>query len=200
DTSQLFSSVAHGDPETPLPEAFVGDPVVIRTLVGGTNDVHTVHVDGHWFRIEPWSLRSPPVNTVRVGISERYDVSIPAAGGPQRKAGDYLYYSGRILKIEEGSWGILRVRDAAGPGQLRPLPGRPTPSPAPAGAVCPSDSPKKSFSVTALETPLPMLDGPGKVYVLDADVAAVKAGTKTPQPLVLHVNVGDCIVVTLTNA
>lgn len=41
DPARLFSSAAHGDPATPLVEAYAGDPVVFRTLVSGTNDVHT---------------------------------------------------------------------------------------------------------------------------------------------------------------
>jgi hypothetical protein len=39
----------------------------------------------------------------------------------------------------------------------------------------------------------------GRVYVLAEDKAAVLAGTLQPQPLVLHVNVGDCVNVTLKN-
>src|SRR5262249_7160691 len=78
-----------GDPETPILEAFVGDPIVIRSLVAGTNEIHTLHVEGHWFRAEPWSETSPPISTIAIGISERYDLVIPRAGGPQRRAGDY---------------------------------------------------------------------------------------------------------------
>ena len=52
DPSLLFSSEAHGDPETPLLEAYLGDPIVIRGLVSEMNDVHTLHVDGHWFRLD----------------------------------------------------------------------------------------------------------------------------------------------------
>ena len=47
DPSLLFSSEAHGDPETPLLEAYLGDPIVIRGLVSAMNDVNTLHVDGH---------------------------------------------------------------------------------------------------------------------------------------------------------
>ena len=102
----------------------MGDPVVVRTLVAGTNDVHTWHVDGHWFRFEPYSRTSPPVNTVHLGISERFDLMIPSAGGPQRRPGDYVYRSGRIFKLREGSWGLLRVYPPGASGALRPLPGR----------------------------------------------------------------------------
>ncbi len=45
-----------------------------------------------------------------------------------------------------------------------------------------------------------MLSGAkGRVYVLEADRAALLAGTKPPEPLVLHVNVGDCIQLRLRN-
>jgi hypothetical protein len=54
--------------------------------------------------------------------------------------------------------------------------------------------------VTALDAVLPMLDGAkGKVYVLDSLANEVAQGTRPPEPLVLHANVGDCLQVTLTN-
>lgn len=207
---RTFSSLDHGDPETPLVEAYVGDPIVVRTLVGGSNEVHTWHVDGHWFRVEPWSRTSPPVSTVHVGISERFDLVIPKAGGPQARPGDYLYYSGRSFKLREGSWGILRVLDGEGPGPRR-LPGRP-PAPAPA-PVCPRGAPVRRFAVSAIQASLPMLGGDGgvrggpggnapgsgKIFVLAADEAAVVSRRATPDPLILRVNVGDCIAVSLAN-
>lgn len=199
DPAHAFDSRAAGDPETPILDAYVGDPVVVRVLVAGTNDVHTWHVDGHTFRIEPFSARSPPVSTVHLGISERYDLTIPAAGGPRRMAGDYLFYNGRAFKLAEGSWGILRVRDPADQAGLQPLPDRP---PVASGtAVCPPEAPQKRFAVVAVEAQLPMLAGTtGRMFVLKEDLAAVASGTRAAEPLVLHVNVGDCIQVDLTNA
>ena len=197
-TDQVFSSHVHGDPATALLEANLGDPVVVRSLVGSTNDIHTLHVDGHWFRSEPWSSTSQPIDTIRVGISERYDIVIPAAGGPQHMPGDYLYYSGRPFKLHEGSWGLIRVHPA-GDGGLLPLPGHEQ-VPAAATAVCPAGAPQRQFAVTALDVALPMLNGSkGKIYVLDSQAAAVAQGTRPPEPLVLHANVGDCLRVTLTN-
>ena len=199
DSSLLFSSQVHGDPATPLLEAYLGDPVVVRGLVSATNDVHTLHLDGHWFRIEPYSLTSPPVSTVHIGISERYDLAIPGAGGPQGMAGDYLYYSGRSFKLREGSWGILRVHDGEADVPLQKLPGHES-IPLSAPSVCPAGAPRREFSVFAVEVPLPMLGGAlGKVYVLDRDKDSVLAGSQAAEPMVLHVNVGDCIAVRLTN-
>lgn len=199
DPARLFSSQLHGDPETPLLESFLGDPIVVRGLVPATNDVHTLHVDGHWFRLEPYSATSPPINTVHLGISERYDLMIPKAGGPQGMPGDYLYYNGRLFKLREGSWGLIRVYDSAYDGSLQKLPGREN-TPAAAPTLCPADAPRKAFSVAAIETPLPMLAGAeGKLYILEEDKAAVLSGAKLAEPLALHVNVGDCLVISLNN-
>lgn len=199
DPARLFSSEVHGDPETPLLEAFLGDPIVIRNLVPASNDVHTLHVDGHWFRLEPFSATSPPINTIHLGISERYDLMIPGAGGPQRLPGDYLYYNGRSFKLREGSWGLIRVYAETAGGSLQKLPGYES-IPPPAQAICPADAPRKLFDVAAIEAPLPMLAGElGQLYVLEGDKAAVMRGSKEAEPLVLHVNVGDCLVVNLIN-
>ena len=202
--AQLLSSDTYGDPETPVLQAHVGDPVVLRALVAGTNEVHTLHVDGHWFRTEGWSRSSPPVAATHIGISERFDLVIPAAGGPRRLPGDYAYSSGRSFKFREGSWGLLRVSDpgtAGADGGLRPLPGRP---PATAGTdVCPKGAPRRQFDLAAVGAELPMLDGPGAVFVPrtagERPVPEAGSAGAGPEPLVLHVAVGDCLVVDVAN-
>ena len=199
DPSMRFSSRDSGDPETPLVEAYLGDPVVVRSLVASNNEVHTWHLDGHWFRPEASSITSRPTNTAHLGISERFDLVVPAAGGPQQMPGDYLYYNGRSFKLREGSWGILRVRDGSDRRGLETLPGHED-VPEAATAVCPDDAPEKRFAVAAVAASLPMLNGPGKVFVPEEQARLVESGSQPPAPLVLHVNVGDCIRVALSNA
>ena len=195
----LFDSRTHGDPETPLLEAYLGDPIVVRGLVAATNDVHTFHLDGHWFRLEPHSSTSPPVNNVHIGISERYDLVVPRAGGPQNMPGDYLYYNGRSFKLREGSWGILRVLKDEVEAGLRKLPGHRS-LPSPSASICPTGAPEKEFSVSAVKARLPMLDGAlGKIFVLGADKEAILSGSLAPEPLVLSVNVGDCLKIHVAN-
>lgn len=195
--SEAFSSTRHGDPETPILEAYVGDPVVVRATVSGTNEVHTWHVDGHWFRREPWSTDSRATTTAHLGISERMDLHIPAAGGPQRRAGDYLYQDGRALKLLEGAWGLLRVRDDR--GELNALPGVEPPA-GPPKPICPADAPVRSVDVAAVEAKLPMLaPKKGRAFVLAREVDAVLAGEAPVSPLVLRATVGDCLEVTLSN-
>jgi FtsP/CotA-like multicopper oxidase with cupredoxin domain len=200
DPALRFSSIEAGDPETPVVDAYLGDPVALRTLVGASNDVHSLHVDGHWFRVESQSRSSPPVDTVDVGISERYDLVLPRAGGAQGMPGDYLYYNGRSFKLLEGSWGLLRVREGADGHGLRPLPGHEHP-PAASASVCPPGAPRRRFAVAAVEAPLPMLEGAtGRLYVLESDREAMLSGRRHADPLVLHVGVGDCVEVALRNA
>ena len=199
DPALWFSSETHGDPATPVLNAYLGDPIVVRALVAATNDAHTWHLDGHWFRRERFSLESRPVSTVHIGISERYDLVIPAAGGPQMMPGDYPYYSGRTFRLREGSWGLVRVHAAdSAPGLLK-LPGRET-IPGPPASVCPADAPLREFGVAAIPVPLPMLGGGiGKIFALEADADAFVSGARDPEPLVLRVGVGDCVRVRLAN-
>jgi len=215
DTTQLFSSKIHGDPETPLVQAYLGDPIVFRSLQGAANEAHTWHISGHWFPMERYNLQSEPRNTYHIAIAERLDVVVPAAGGPQKMAGDYPYYSGRASHFSGGSWGIIRVMDKMDP-TLKPLPSREE-IPASATAVCPDDAPVKSFNVSAIDYAMRFNKGMpetievdlgrfahlsnanGKVYVLDDEVTPVAAGMLTPHPLTLRANVGDCIKVRLTN-
>ncbi len=212
----VFSSKVHGDPDTPLLRAYLGDPIMIRTLVTAINETHTLHVTGHWFRFQRYNPDSQPRSTMHIGIAERHDVSIPEAGGPQRMAGDYLYYNGRVSKVTEGSWGIIRVLDKE-VKDLQLLPGRES-VPASAKSVCPPDAPVKDFRVLSIDKELifntPRDGEPievdfdrkmltanpkGKIFILADEKARVANRSVQPMPLTLHVNVGDCVKVNLKN-
>jgi len=197
DRSTLFSSAVHGDPETPIFEAHAGDPLVIRGLVAATNDLHTLVLDGHPFPFEPFAERSTWSVSTAIGISERSDLYVPSAGGPHALPGDYLLRNGRIFKLEEGSWGLIRVTEA-GDAALQSLPGV-TPPEADRG-VCPADAPVRRYEVAAIDLPLPFLgDGVGTIFALAAEADRLLSGSDPPEPLVLHIGVGDCLVVQLTN-
>ena len=216
DPSKLFSSVVHGDPDTPLLRAYLGDPIVLRALDHSGNEMHTIHVNGHWFPLERYAPNARPKSSIHLGIAERYDLAIPAAGGPQQQAGDYLYYSGRMSHLGEGMWGIIRVEDEK-QDNLQPLPGREE-IPKSAKTFYPADAPVKTFNVSAVDMPMdlnPLIDGAsidvegtnrsiitenptGKCYVLDDELKDVEKG-KHFHPLTLRVNVGDVIKINLTN-
>ncbi|MEV4315437.1 hypothetical protein [Actinocrispum sp. NPDC049592] len=220
----VFSSTKYGDPGTPLFRAYVGDPVVIRTI--GVNDrVESLRIQGHRFARERFNADGELVTTGTTGISERFDYVLDGgAGGPGHFAGDYLYYSTRNFALESGAWGIFRVHDHL-QSDLKPLPGRTAPpsgagfpllrpntgNPPPstqAGVVsnsaspCVQGAPARDYDVTVFNKALPTApnaDQDGIVYALTSDVAAIKAGTKKVEPLVLRANQGDCMHITVRN-
>ena len=218
DPSLLYSSYRFGDPFTPIPRAYVGDPFVIRTI-NVSSGVDTLKVDGHKVFAEnravtnSGKLTASALSAVVYGISERFTLALQGgAGGPQKRAGDYLYTNGIGRRIEQGAWGLIRVLPRQ-VGTLQTLPGTdvPTgPSDTPQqtggrpptattiGEPCPTDATTRSFNVSAVDVP-GGIAGRTLAYVPTADAAAVKAGTKKPDPLALHVSAGECVNVRFTN-
>ncbi|MBC7645334.1 MAG: hypothetical protein H7123_09410, partial [Thermoleophilia bacterium] len=223
DRSLLFSSFIHGDPFTPLPRAYVGDPFVIRTINVSGTAVDTLHVDGHAetpefrFKDSTGSRIGQTTDTIHFGISERFtEILNGGAGGEQHAAGDYLYMNGVGRRFQQGAWGLLRVLGAKA-STLKPLPGRPVPPSGPgvprvtaqrppaaasAGPPCPTNAPTKVFDITAVDVPGKGGRRPGVRATFSPTVfaAAVQRGARAPEPLVLHVAMGDCLNVTLHNS
>jgi FtsP/CotA-like multicopper oxidase with cupredoxin domain len=224
-----FSSVAHGDPPTPLLKAYVGDPVVIRQI-GLDEAVGDIRVTGHRFSEERFNPNGVLTDAGTAGVSEKQDYVFNAGNFP----GDYLYYSGRSLEEESGAWGIFRVMNtlhSSGPNALEPLPDRtappsgpgfptltttgkaPSAAPSDSGSVCPSSAPVRSYNVSIFNGITFDKGMPGEsdndaagstgswamMYSLTQDEAAIKAGTKPAVPLVIRANAGDCLQVTLHN-
>ncbi|HET9893363.1 MAG TPA: multicopper oxidase domain-containing protein [Streptosporangiaceae bacterium] len=224
----VFSSVAHGDPATPLLKAYVGDPVVIRQ-VGLDERVGDLRITGHRFAEETFNSNGVLTDAGTAGISEKMDYVLQ--GGAGKFPGDYLYYSGRSLELEGGAWGIFRVMDklhTTGVNALEPLPDRTSPpsgsgfptltntgkappaAPADSGSVCPGSAPVRTYNVSIFNGITLDNGQPGQsnaaaggswgiMYALTSDEAAIKAGTKPAVPLVIRANAGDCLKVTLKN-
>jgi manganese oxidase len=101
--------------------------------------------------------------------------------------------------------GFPILRPATGDTQVTPGPNPPAPA---AGNVsnsasaCPSTAPVRSYDISAFNQTLPsapQADTNGIIYSLTSDMAAIRAGTKRAEPLVLRANQGDCVEVTLRN-
>lgn len=222
DPSLRFSSYKWGDPMTPLPRAYAGDPFVIRTInVGPTVD--TLYVSGHDFLLENRYkdannlIESGSTNTLHYGISEKFTLILRGgAGGTNRLPGDYLYFNGIDRRLKDGAWGIIRVLKGRIPGSnasdhdfLQPLPGiSPVAGPAvpnmtgarpPADAgtrsPCPANAPMRSFDLTAIRRD----DAPNATryaYVPTSEAGRPGAGN---EPLAMHFSAGDCVTVKVTN-
>jgi manganese oxidase len=67
---------------------------------------------------------------------------------------------------------------------------------------CPSSAPSRSYAIQAFDVTLPTQPFPdteGIVYALAIDRTAIQAGQKPVEPLVLRVNQGDCVNISLRN-
>jgi hypothetical protein len=109
---------------------------------------------------------------------------------------------------EPGSPYVPRSPDRGQPGSgyvpWPPVPGR-KPPPARPVNTCPTSAPLRSFDISVVAQPLTFNpktgdnDPFGVIYTRSEDEAAMRAGLKQPQPLVLRASAGECIKITLTN-
>jgi manganese oxidase len=118
----------------------------------------------------------------------RVTSSTPSAGGALMALPDRTAPSSAL-----SPWGGLKpgeqLRRGIGPG-LR---------------VCRIGDPLRTYDIVAMQRDIVYDAGAGDhdphglLYVLAADEAAVRAGTKAPEPLFIRANAGDCLIVRLTN-
>lgn len=204
----IMSSGTNGDPVTPILRAYAGDPVMLRLLTTATEEIHPFTITGHQFRQERFQANSPLINSVGLGVSERFNGYIASAGGATKQAGDYLYYNGTERHFERGVWGLMRVFGAL-TTELLPLPGLDPPSASDraqqSGDPCPSDAPVRKFSVSIIGTPSTIDDGSGsrlvngRRYVLQSAGGQIGFLSDRDPPMVLRANAGDCVEIDLTN-
>ena len=129
DFSNVLSSVAHGDPATPIFTAKAGMPVRFRIVhPGGHPRNHAFSVAGHDWIINPWNCPLWPKpgdcesNTLgwnkfsvnRIGTAggigpARHLNILTRAGGAFQVPGDYLYRTQEGFMFGGGLWGIFRV-------------------------------------------------------------------------------------------
>ena len=130
DFSDVLSSVAHWDPETPIFPAAAGTPVRFRVLhPGGTQRNNVFEIHGHVWQQEPY-LSTPDVASAEIGDnplslwegsrmghgpSNHFDAVLEnGAGGKFGIAGDYLYRDHASFQFDGGIWGIFWVVQEAG--------------------------------------------------------------------------------------
>lgn len=104
-----FSSVQHGDPDTPVFRANSSDPVVFRVGVGASDQLHSFTVGGHSFPLEPGIDHSRMMAARTITAGETIDAKLGRAGGRSGYTGDFLFADARMPFAQAGMWGILRV-------------------------------------------------------------------------------------------
>ncbi|HHY57224.1 MAG TPA: multicopper oxidase domain-containing protein [Chloroflexi bacterium] len=229
DPGRYFCSATNGDPNTPIFRAYLGDPVIVRGMsvvekegalrISG----HRFRQERFSLEGDQSDVSGQDVSERYDLILEN------GAGGIQQRPGDYLYYTTIKEQFVDGAWGLLRVHDTAQPDLRplpgrAPAPAgvgfpqnmqangnqvQPATHP---GDVCPLGAPVRSYDVAIFRQAIPYfapypspeeppaaIDGGGMIYALAEDEAAIKAGAKPVTPLVLRVNAGECLEITLRN-
>jgi hypothetical protein len=140
-----YSSYTYGDPATPMPRSYLGEPTKTRLAHVGFEQLHVHHLHGgatRWRQnpraddtaIDDGLDKSPIQNaqSIRLDsqtISPEESFSLEhecGAGGCQQAAGDFLYHCHIAHHYIAGMWGFWRVFDTR-QADLAPLPGRPAP-------------------------------------------------------------------------
>jgi FtsP/CotA-like multicopper oxidase with cupredoxin domain len=145
DKSQAYGSYMFGDPATPIPRSYLGEPTKTRLLHGGGEVFHVHHQHGggtRWRRnpgIEPsdfaTGLSKVPVQDAKslrldaqtIGPSASFNLEHECgAGGCQQAAGDFLFHCHVQAHYLSGMWSFWRVFDTLQP-DLAVLPDRAAP-------------------------------------------------------------------------
>ncbi len=94
--SNVFSSVVHGDPATPVIRAYVGDPVKLRLMSSSDRGrAHTFVLSGHGWNYQPADPASTIVSAhglLLASQSASRDL-VGGAGGPRGTFGDFRLYA-----------------------------------------------------------------------------------------------------------
>ena len=189
-------------------------------------DGHNFYVEKRSRNATTGEMYSRVTDTIHSGVSERYTLILDGgAGGVGKQPGDYLYHNGIARRFKQGAWGIMRVLPKGSPG-LQALPnyampagtyvqpavtgGRPPVTTSP-GNPCPTGSTPKAMAISAVDVPDSVQGTSGSggtstsvtgaitaAYVMTSDAALAKTKGVT-EPLVVHINVGDCVTVNFTN-
>ncbi len=248
DTSNVFSSLVHGDPFTPVLRAFEGDRVQFKLIHGAQEVQHSFTVHNQRWKRQVSDPNSPYVGAQEIGISEHMEMDLgilpQVTGGA--KVNDFMYHYGSTDALWNGGWGLMRVyanKDVLDPvtgtvvnGLLKPLTSNLVSSlqrtlTGLLGGVgnivsgllgqttttlglngCPSNATARSVNleVWAARDLLPGgtltynaaagIHDPTALMVVPAShVASLRAGTRTPEPLVMRARAGECLTVNLTN-
>jgi hypothetical protein len=129
DPAYVHSSYVHGDPPTPVLEAYDGDPIRIHHLMGPYEEGHNFHVNG--LRLTPGGADPEDTVSQTIHVSEAFTYFLEAdADALPNPDGlpvyDHLYGSGIVDDLWDGMWGIHRVFGAE-VDHLQPLPDRQPP-------------------------------------------------------------------------
>lgn len=219
DPAYVFSSYVHGDPYTPVFQGYAGDPVRVRLIDGAHEESHAINFNRYPWHKERTDTDSPFVQTQHIGISETFTFEFALESISGEQDFDVLYYSGGMDDFWLGLWGLMRVRGTAVPflkklddrpalkNRIMPLPcitGRPPCQAMTPGDPYPEGAKVNRYHIAAVQVPILYNkfgdhDPFGMVFVPYEIADKVMCGEINPDPLMITVNTGEGLEITLTN-
>ena len=145
--AHAYGSYTFGDPATPMPRGYQGDPTKFRILHAGSEMFHVFHMHGGGIRWRFNPVADPTWNYADTGLNkhpreqtnserldsqsfgpgESYNLEIEGgAGGVQQGAGDFLFHCHIAEHYVAGMWSFWRVYDTRQP-EFAPLADRTAP-------------------------------------------------------------------------
>jgi hypothetical protein len=110
DTAKAFNVDTHGDPSTPIMEAFAGDAVRIHVFAPYSEQAQVFSLENHQWLLEPNRKGSDVLSASPIGGGETLNIQLLyGAGGRYAQPGNYLYGNHREPYREAGLWGLFRV-------------------------------------------------------------------------------------------
>ncbi|MFN7132013.1 MAG: copper oxidase, partial [Myxococcales bacterium] len=212
DPAHIFNSNVHGDPFTPLLEAYQRDRVKIRTMVGAHEEIHSIVVHGVKWLQEDDDPDSGYVSAQPMGISQHFEFvfDVPPIK-PRFDVADLLYASASDTDLWNGLFGLLRSYRKQ-QGHLRPLPNNRNFDDDLEVPLCPDEAKRRSYDVHAVlaRDLLPerklvynerfdLYDPDAILFVKREHLGDLKRGRRKPEPLILRARAGECVKVTLHN-
>lgn len=115
DPANVFSSAVHGDPCTPILEAYEGERLQLRVIQGAQEVQHMLAIQGMAWRREVANPDSPLVAAQEIGISEHFEMALPPLDNVTLGSdlADYLWRFDTQDAMWNGAWGFIRSYDGA---------------------------------------------------------------------------------------
>jgi hypothetical protein len=117
DAAYVHSSQVHGDPETPVLEAYDGDQIRLRLFQGSYEEQHNFGL--HGLRFDPEGFAEQDMVSQVIGTSEAFTFRVPSEETQQSfehitnpddlPVRDYRYGSNIIDDMWTGMWGLTRI-------------------------------------------------------------------------------------------
>ncbi|WP_232380010.1 multicopper oxidase domain-containing protein [Polyangium fumosum] len=217
----VFRSDLHGEPSTPILEAYPEDEVHIRLIQGAHEEQHVWALHGNKWLYEFADPESGYANSNPIGISEHLEFVMPSNQWSTSTGADlvdYLYASTPTDDLWNGMWGLMRCYGERKPW-LRPLPGSSWAG-VPIGSsyydtdarICPAGAKEREYHVVAITAADNLPDGrltynedfdlydpEAILFVREEHLSDLRHGLRRPEPLILRAAAGECIRVTLRN-